>query len=251
MNTFEIYTQMFYALNDECHRNYDKNLDDFLNAANPLYNDIIESVDPVYFIRFKIAYRDYGNDKDYGYYFVKEFLKRLGKPFLINAFNNMKKEDWIEFFEDYLNEEHKGSDIPEHSINNMLKKESEMNSFEIYCLLFFLLDYNWLNNYDDDKAAYLGALDPYIFNGIGSADSAEFISFNKAFNEYGSNKDFGYDFIMGYIKNIDDSYILKEFEEEILNIRKEDWIYWAIDYLSFPHLGMELTLNDFKEGIEQ
>ncbi|WP_294468309.1 hypothetical protein [uncultured Anaerofustis sp.] len=239
MNTFEIYTQMFYALNDEWHHNHNEALENYLGLLNPFTRDGNDSSDPSLYFTFKMAYRDYGSDKDYGYYFVKEFLKRLGKSFLINAFNNMEKEDWIGFFEDYLNEEHKGSDIPEHSINNMLKKESEMNSFEMFVLMYYFVDYMTMGRYDDIILDYLGECNPYLFLDNCSADPAVYSDFKKAYEGCEDKGKFGYNVIMSYAEDIEE-YYQNDIKPIIKSIKKEDWIYWAIDYLSYPHKGMDI-----------
>ena len=44
---------------------------------------------------------------------------------------------------------------------------------------------------------------------------------------------------MSYAEDIEE-YYQNDIKRIIKSIKKEDWIYWAIDYLSYPHKGMDI-----------
>jgi hypothetical protein len=78
-----------------------------------------------------------------------------------------------------------------------------MSTFEIFNLMYLVLEELNEENKDENVSTYLSEANPYIWEGENSGDPAVFYEFKKSFEEKGSFDDYGYDFIVDYLTNID------------------------------------------------
>lgn len=81
-----------------------------------------------------------------------------------------------------------------------------MEAFEVYQLMFLILDE--LN--DEDKKEnlinYLTDANPYMREGENSVDVIVYAEFKEKFSSYKNKSDYAYDFICDYLKKLDPYY---------------------------------------------
>ena len=80
-----------------------------------------------------------------------------------------------------------------------------MGTFIIYQLLYLVLEKLINKNSDESMQSYLEDANPYIVEGENSCDPFVYIEFKNAFKESDSI-DYGYEFILNYLKNLDSYY---------------------------------------------
>lgn len=76
---------------------------------------------------------------------------------------------------------------------------------QLFKLMYLALTKEWEKEKEEQFGLYLSEADPFI-TGNDSADPAVFEDFYKAFNKYGSYDDYGYDFILKYLSELDPFY---------------------------------------------
>jgi len=76
---------------------------------------------------------------------------------------------------------------------------------QVFKLMYLALTKEWEKEKEERFGLYLSEADPFI-NGNDSADPVVFEDFKKAFDQYGSYDDYGYDFIESYLSNLDPFY---------------------------------------------
>ena len=92
---------------------------------------------------------------------------------------------------------------------------------QLFKLMYLALTKEWEKDKDEKLGLYLSEADPFV-TGEDSADPVIFEDFLKAFNEYGSFEDFGYEFLIKYFEKLDPFFgDLKKF---FIRISKQDYI---------------------------
>ena len=110
-----------------------------------------------------------------------------------------------------------------------------MNDFELYTLIFFVIDAYYADNPSDELASLLGLMSPFTFKEIDSADSSIFTNFKRYIDGRDITVANSYQLAKGYIEEIQ-----KDLIPAFNSISKEEWKKGAEEYLSEPHKGMDL-----------
>lgn len=76
---------------------------------------------------------------------------------------------------------------------------------QLFKLMFLALTKEWEKEKDEQFGLYLSEADPFV-TGDDSADPVIFEDFKKEFEINGSYRDYGYDFILKYLSNLDSFY---------------------------------------------
>lgn len=108
-----------------------------------------------------------------------------------------------------------------------------MNKFELFCMIFYVLDAEWDETKDMQLGEYLSAANPFLFDDIGSADPAVYADFCATVTEPIRIED-SYDIACNYVNKNDNAAVRTAFS----SIEKKDWLEFVQDYLSREHKGM-------------
>ncbi len=109
-----------------------------------------------------------------------------------------------------------------------------MNQFELFCMIFFVLDAEWDETRDPELGKYLSSANPFLFADIGSADPSVFHRFCEHTDKITPlNSSFRTAF--NYIQSLQDEALVRAFS----GIEEKDWIASAREYLEQPHKGGE------------
>lgn len=106
----------------------------------------------------------------------------------------------------------------------------EMNQFELFSMIFYVLDDVWDDSKDYDLGQFLSSANPFLFSDIGSADPYIYEDFKTKTSSTIKIKD-SYKIAVDYIKSVEDGKFLNVF----LTISEEEWTESVNDYLSEPH----------------
>ena len=98
---------------------------------------------------------------------------------------------------------------------------------QILKLMYLALNKEWEKDKNELFGLYLSEADPFVV-GNDSADPAIFDEFIKCFKKYGSYDDYGYDFIIKYLNDLDPYY--GDIKKYFLQIEKQDFIKLAEQY---------------------
>jgi hypothetical protein len=120
MNTFELFTMMYFVLDEEWEEYPNEELRQFLSDIDPFIWGTCVSADPAYYPGFQKFCKGKTIGNDYGYAIVIEYLETIPEPVMTQSFeivsSTFKKlsvEEWIEGAKEYLAEPHKGDSLPE------------------------------------------------------------------------------------------------------------------------------------------
>lgn len=109
-----------------------------------------------------------------------------------------------------------------------------MTKFELFCLVYAVLDAAWDETKEPHLGEYLSGANPFLFEGIGSANPEVFHRFSENVddpitieNSYCKAKE--------YISTLDDLVISNAF----LFVDEEEWKEGVKGYLSCAHKGGE------------
>ena len=108
-----------------------------------------------------------------------------------------------------------------------------MNKFELFTMIFYALDLYYEENPTDELGSFLGAMSPFTFKEVDSADSAIYSDFCKKIKETKITIEESRDMAIEYLKSIDDIDLVSPFT----SVTETDWIEGCNDYLSQPHKG--------------
>lgn len=108
-----------------------------------------------------------------------------------------------------------------------------MNKFELFCMIFYVLDAEWDETKDMQLGEYLSAANPFLFDDIGSADPTVYADFCATVTEPIRIED-SYDIACNYVNKNDNAVVRTAFS----SIEKKDWLEFVQDYLSREHKGM-------------
>lgn len=90
-----------------------------------------------------------------------------------------------------------------------------MTSFELFQVLYLVLDDINSDIHNDNLIEYLTDSNPYMRNGKNSVDVTVYHDFDKKFNLSKDNDDYYYNFVCDYLKNI-------EYYKNLYNIFKSN-----------------------------
>ena len=107
-----------------------------------------------------------------------------------------------------------------------------MNKFELFCMVFYVLDADWDETKDIIVGEYLSGANPFLFADIGSADPTIFIHFCELIDEDITIEN-SYSLAKKYIADLNNDSISKAF----YSISEDDWFDSLSDYLSQEHKG--------------
>lgn len=107
-----------------------------------------------------------------------------------------------------------------------------MNQFELFCMVFYVLDADWDDTKDTVVGEYLSGANPFLFADIGSADPAVFTHFCEVVTENITVEN-SYSLAQKYINDLNNENIAKAF----YSIGEEDWRESVSDFLSQEHKG--------------
>ena len=98
---------------------------------------------------------------------------------------------------------------------------------QVFKLMYLALQQQWEKDVDEKLGLYLSEADPFL-TGNDSADPTVFEDFLKCFEKYGSYDNFGYDFIIKYLLELDPYY--GDIKQYFMSIDKETYISNSIKY---------------------
>ena len=108
-----------------------------------------------------------------------------------------------------------------------------MNKFELFTMIFFVLDGYWDEHKGDDLGQFLSSMNPFLFEDIGSAVPDIYNDFCKMLGNRSITIDNSFGIAKEYISSISADYISDAFEW----IDEEKWKASCNEYLSEPHKG--------------
>ena len=108
-----------------------------------------------------------------------------------------------------------------------------MNKFELFTMIFFVLDGYWDDHKDSELGIFLSSMNPFLFEDIGSAVPYVYDDFSKMIGGRTITIDNSFGLAKEYIKNINADYISDAFEW----IDESKWIDSCKKFLSAPHKG--------------
>ena len=108
-----------------------------------------------------------------------------------------------------------------------------MNKFELFTMIFYALDLCYEANPTDELGSFLGAMSPFTFKEVDSADSAIYSDFCKKIKKDSITVKESRDIAIKYLKSIDDIDLITPFT----SVTEADWISGCNDYLAQPHKG--------------
>ena len=105
-----------------------------------------------------------------------------------------------------------------------------MNQFELFSMIFYVLDDAWDDSKDYDLGQFLSSANPFLFEVVGSAVPDVYEDFKSKTPNTIDIRD-SYRIAVEYIKSIEDGKFLSVF----LSTSEEEWVEYVNDYLSKPH----------------
>ncbi len=106
-----------------------------------------------------------------------------------------------------------------------------MNSFELFTMVFFTLDAYWDENKGEELGNFLSGMNPFLFEGEGSAISNIYSDFCAFLGNRIITKDNSFDIAREYVSSLDKDYVLVAFEW----IDKKKWEDSCEEYLAECH----------------
>ncbi len=105
-----------------------------------------------------------------------------------------------------------------------------MNKFELFCMIFYVLDAEWDENKNPVLGEFLSSANPFLFDGLSSAVPEIYDKFASYITEPLTVEN-SYDKALSYINYLHNDIITKAFE----SVSKEEWIKSTLDYLAHDH----------------
>ncbi len=107
-----------------------------------------------------------------------------------------------------------------------------MNKFELYCMVFYVLDAEWDESKNAELGAFLSGANPFHFADIGSADPMVYAHFCENISGEITIEN-SYSIASEYITGLGSEVISAAF----FTIDEREWIESVKDYLSQDHKG--------------
>ena len=108
-----------------------------------------------------------------------------------------------------------------------------MNKFELFCMIFYVLDAEWDETENPVLGEFLSSANPFLFNGLCSAVPEIYEDFCSVISEPITIEN-SYEKALNYINSLNNDIISKAF----MSINKNEWNECTADYLSQSHKGM-------------
>lgn len=105
-----------------------------------------------------------------------------------------------------------------------------MTQFELFCMIFYVLDAAYDQGRDEDLRIYLSNANPFLFEDIGSADPATYSEFCSVVPN-SISRDESYSIASQYIKKLQIPSIVKAFSY----VSEIEWLEGLNSYLDSPH----------------
>lgn len=110
------------------------------------------------------------------------------------------------------------------------EKGKEMTRFELFCMIFYVLDSEWDETKNKHLGSFLSAANPFLFEDVGSADPAVYKEFCNAIDRSITIED-SYKQACSYIDSLHDPIISAAFK----SLDQHEWSDCVREYLSTPH----------------
>ena len=94
-----------------------------------------------------------------------------------------------------------------------------MTNFELFTMIFYVLDYYWDQNPGEELGIFLSDMSPFTFADIGSADSAVYAEFCDFIKVEKIEMENSFELASKYISWINNPYVTPAFEW----VTKEEW----------------------------
>ena len=111
-----------------------------------------------------------------------------------------------------------------------------MNKFELYCMIFYVLDEEWDESNNPQLGAFLSGANPFLFADIGSADPAIYTHFCETVTSQITIEN-SHEMAARYIAVLANESVSKAFA----SIDEAEWVECVKDYLSSEHKGSNLS----------
>lgn len=105
-----------------------------------------------------------------------------------------------------------------------------MNRFELYSMIFYVLDAAWDNSQNEELGMFLSAANPFLFADVNSADPAVYDDFCSKIPKEISVKD-SYNIANDYVASLKKDELTAAFH----TVSSDEWIKGIKEYLSTPH----------------
>ncbi len=113
-----------------------------------------------------------------------------------------------------------------------------MNSFEFFCLIYFMLDHCWEETKDEKLTCSLSDMNPYLWMTEDSADPAVYANFQDFMQGKTLGDDNGFQLAKDFLKSLKDSSELYAGLDAYLDeYSQEEWDDAMRQLLSQPHKG--------------
>ena len=107
-----------------------------------------------------------------------------------------------------------------------------MNKFELFCMVFYVLDAEWDENNNLQLGEYLSDANPFLFDDIGSADPIVYEKFCETVDD-GITVENSYRIASKYIAELGNEAVSSAFS----TITEVEWVECVKDFLSSEHKG--------------
>ena len=108
-----------------------------------------------------------------------------------------------------------------------------MNKFELFCMIFYVLDAEWDESKDPILGEFLSSANPFLFEGLSSAVPEIYENFCSNVTEPVTVEK-SYNKALSYINSLCNDVVFKAFK----SISKEEWNEAVLDCLSREHKGI-------------
>ena len=109
-----------------------------------------------------------------------------------------------------------------------------MNPFELFCMIYFVLDAEWDDTRDEELGQFLSEMSPFTFTDNGSADPAVYADFKRKVREPITLEN-SFELAENYIRSLRNVRVSDAFSW----IDEDEWKECASEYLSKKHKGGE------------
>ena len=108
-----------------------------------------------------------------------------------------------------------------------------MNKFELFCMIFYVLDAEWDETKNPILGEFLSSANPFLFDGLCSAVPEIYEDFCSVISEPITIEN-SYNKALNYVNFLNNDIIFKAFK----SIDEKEWNECTVDYLSQNHKGM-------------
>ena len=109
-----------------------------------------------------------------------------------------------------------------------------MNNFELFSLIFFMLNACWEDNKDENLAHFLSEMNPYLWEEEMSADPAWYEEFKDFMRNKTIGTDNGFQLAKEFLKSIE---FYKDLDKYLDEYDQDGWNDAMYQLLNQPHKG--------------